>query len=68
MAQDNYINVVSGIKLTGNGYSHALAHGSIGSGDMTISWDHTKFTSKTSLRDALRKVEAFFDSRGDLAT
>ena len=66
MAQDNFINVTAGHMAADGTYNPQLSHSSASAGDMTISWDHTKFTTKRAFIDSLRKMEQFINSRGDL--
>lgn len=67
MAQDNFINITAATQLKDGSYAHQPAHASASASDMTISWDHTKFTKKSALMAALKQAEQFINTRTDLA-
>lgn len=68
MAQNNFINgTFSAVRDNSNGkFGTVMMHGSASSADATFSWDGTKFTTKTALKDFLQKCLSFIDSRNDI--
>lgn len=67
MAQNQFMNVMAGTKQGDGSYSHQSSHSSASASDLTLSWDSAKFTTKSAVIDALRKMVQFINSRGDLA-
>lgn len=67
MAQDNFMNAMASSVRDSNGsFRTTLVHGSASASDATVSWDHTKFTTKAQIIDFLKKAEQFVLSRGDI--
>lgn len=66
MAQTSFINVTAGVVQPDFTYSHVSKHASASAGDLTLSWDPTKFTTRASMKDALMKLIGYIASRGDL--
>lgn len=58
MSQDSYINVTAGSARDPNSgqYNHTVVFGSAGAGDLTFSYDHTKFTTKAALVSAIQQI------------
>jgi hypothetical protein len=60
MAQDQFINVTidagAAKKLDNSNHRHAVSSAAAAAGDLTLSWDSTKFTTVNLLRSALDTV------------
>lgn len=67
MAQNQFMNLMAGIKLADGSYVHQPSHASASASDMTISWDSAKFTTKGAFIAAMQKALDFIKSRTDLA-
>lgn len=66
MAQNLFLNITVGAKNNDGAYAHSPVHGTASTGDMTISWDSTKFTKREAFQAALKIADNFVRSRGDL--
>lgn len=60
MAQDQFINVAIDMgaskKLDISNHRHGVTNGASASGDLTLSWDSTKFTTINLLKSAIAQV------------
>lgn len=60
MAQNQFINATidagAAKKLDVANHLHAVTNGASASGDLTVSWDSTKFTTVTLMRGALNQI------------
>lgn len=55
MAQNTFINITAGTAQEKNSgkFNHTLANGGSAAGDLTISYDSAKFTSRSQIHDAI---------------
>jgi hypothetical protein len=60
MAQNQFINVTvdagASKKVDQTDHKHTVTNGGASAGDLTVSWDSTKFTNRTMIKSALQTI------------